>query len=71
MNVKPRPNRRTYLETLRRMTPAQRAQKAFELSEEGRRLFLAGLRRRFPNAPPEEIRRLLLERLGRCHNRNY
>ena len=71
MDPKPRPNHRLYMETLRRMTPEQRLLKAFELSEFGRQLFISGLRRRFPDAPPDEFKALLLKRLAKCHNRNY
>jgi hypothetical protein len=71
MNPKPRPNRRAYLETLRRMTPEQRLQKAFELSEFTKQLFMVGLRERFPHLGETELRRLYLRRLGKCHNRNY
>lgn len=68
---KTRPNHRLYIETLRRMTPEQRLQKVFELSDMSRQLFLHGLRRRFPELPESEIKRIFLERLALCHNRNY
>jgi len=71
MQMKQRPNHRIYLDVLRRMTPAQRLQKAFELSEFSKQLFVDGLRRRFPGCSDDEFRRLLMERLGKCHNRNY
>lgn len=71
MNRKPRPNHAIYLATLRRMTPEQRLQKAFELSEFSKQLFIHGLRRRFPDASPEEFDKVLKERLDKCHNRNY
>jgi hypothetical protein len=71
MDPKPRPNHRQYIETLRRMTPGQRLAKAFELSEFSKRLFLNGLRERFPEASPEELHRIYLARLEKCHNRNY
>ncbi len=71
MDPKPRPNHRIYIETLRRMTPAQRLMKAFELSDFSKRLFIHGLRKRFPDATDEEFRQLLLKRLALCHNRNY
>jgi Rv0078B-related antitoxin len=71
MDPKPRPNRRLYLQVLRRMTPEQRLNKAFELTEMARALFRQGLRRRFPDASEEELHRLYLEGLARCHNRNY
>ncbi|NOX56516.1 MAG: hypothetical protein GXP27_19150 [Planctomycetes bacterium] len=68
---KPYPNHRLYLQILRRMTPEERLRKAFELSDFARSLFLQGLRRRFPDASEEQIRRIYLDRLSRCHNRNY
>ena len=71
MNPKPRPNHRLYIRTLRRMTPQQRLNKAFELSAMVKELFLIGLRQRFPDLPEDEFRRLWLKRLEKCHNRNY
>jgi hypothetical protein len=53
------------------MTPAQRLAKAMELSELGKRLFLHGLRRRFPDADEKQILAEYLDRTARCHNRNY
>ena len=60
-----------YLKTLRRMTPAQRLAKAIELSDLGKRLFLHGLRRRFPQTDERQNHALYLQRIARCHNRNY
>jgi hypothetical protein len=71
MDPKPRPNHRLYLEVLRSMTPEQRLLKAFELSEFSKALFIEGLRQRFPDATAEEFRRILFDRLEKCHNRNY
>jgi hypothetical protein len=71
VNPKPRPNHRRYLEVLSRLTPEQRLLKAFELSEFTKALFLHGLRQRFPDATEEEIRKIFLARLAKCHNRNY
>jgi hypothetical protein len=71
MEPKPRPNHARYLGILRAMTPEQRLLKAFELSEFSKSLFIAGLRRRFPDAAESEFRRILFERLEKCHNRNY
>ncbi|HXE54138.1 MAG TPA: hypothetical protein VN541_14040 [Tepidisphaeraceae bacterium] len=71
MDPKPRPNHRQYLEVLRRMTPQQKAAKFFELSEQAKRLFREGLRKRFPELSEEEFHALYLERLAKCHNRNY
>ncbi len=71
MDIKPRPNHKLYLQTLRRMTPEQRLAKAFELSEFSRQLFVHGLRQRFPDLSEAEFKALLLRRLEKCHNRNY
>jgi hypothetical protein len=59
------------LQSLRAMSPEARLLQALELSELTRRLFEAGLRRRFPDLPDNDFRRLLRERLDLCHNRNY
>ena len=45
--------------------------KAMELSELGKRLFLTGLRRRFPDADEKQLHAIYLSRVARCHNRNY
>jgi hypothetical protein len=71
MELKSQTQRSKYLDVLRRMTPGQRLGKAMELSDLGKRLFLHGLRRRFPKADERELHRLYLERIARCHNRNY
>ncbi len=71
VNPKPRPNHRLYLEILRGMTPEQRLIKALELSDMARQLFRQGLRRRFAHLSEPQLHRLYLERLAKCHNRNY
>lgn len=71
MDPKPRPNHGRYLKVLRRMGPQKRLQKAFELSEMSRQLFIRGLRRRFPDLPERQFRRIMLEQLDRCRNRRY
>jgi hypothetical protein len=71
MDPKPRPNREAYLSVLRAMTPEQRLQKAFEMSAFTKRLFKDGLRRRFPELSDEQLHQLFLDRLAKCHNRNY
>ncbi len=69
--MKPRPNDAQYLEVLRRMTPADRLRKAFELTELSRNLMRAGLRERFPHLSEDELHTLYLEQLAACHNRDY
>jgi hypothetical protein len=71
MDIKKRPNHKIYLQVLRKMTPEQRLMKAFELSEFSKKLFIHGLHKRFPNLPDKEFHKILLERLEKCHNRNY
>jgi hypothetical protein len=71
VNIKKRPNHRLYIHALRRMSPEDRLAKAFELSKFSRDLFLHGLRKRFPHLPDGEIKKIYLERLDKCHNRNY
>ena len=68
---KPTPNRARYLMILRRMTPAERLRKAWELTEATRELLRSGLRRRFPEATEAEIHAIYVERLNSCHNKNY
>ena len=67
--MKPRPNHQQYLRILRAMTPEQRLRKAFELSDFSKALFMAGLRRRFPDISAEEFSRIVRDRLEKCHNR--
>ena len=71
MNPKQRPNHQLYLQVLRQLSPEQKLAKVFELSALTKSLFIHGLRRRFPEATPEQFQRMLLARLERCHNRNY
>ena len=71
MSVKAKPNHRLYLQVLARMTPEQRLRKAFELSDITKELFPYGLKKRFPELGYEERKRVYLERLAKCHNRNY
>ena len=71
MDIKDRPNHRIYIQVLREMSPEKRLLKAFELSEFVDQLFIYGLHKRFPNLSDEEFKKKLLERLDKCHNRNY
>ena len=71
MQIKERPNHKINVQVLRKMSPEKRLLKAFELSEFTRKLFIHGLRKRFPNLSDKEFKKILLERLDKCHNRNY
>jgi hypothetical protein len=69
LGLKAQPNRRIYIETLRRMTPEQRLAKAFELSDMTRDALRAGLAQRYPDATSEELTGMVIERLERCRRR--
>ncbi len=71
MDPKQRPNLGRYLDTLRKMTPEARLLKSFDLTKFARTLFRDGLRRRFPDLAEDKLKQLMLERLEKCHNRNY
>ncbi len=60
-----------YIEILRRMTPEQKLEKALELSELGKQLFLAGLKQRHPDLSDEEFKKFSLEQIKKWHNTDY
>ena len=70
-DMKPRPNHDVYIKVLRRMSAEQHLLKAFELSALTRELFVAGMRRRFPDLNAIEFKKLVRERLEQCHNQIY
>jgi hypothetical protein len=63
--------RKIYLETLRMMTPSEKFNKVMELSELSKSLCKQGFRKRFPDKNEEEIHKLFLDWLEKCHNLNY
>jgi hypothetical protein len=69
--LKSSPNREMYIAVLRRMTPAERLKKSWELTQAVREMTLAGLRRSHPEASDAEIWELYLLRIKKCHNRSY
>jgi len=71
MDIKERPNHKIYIRVLCQMSSENRLLKAFELSEFTMQLFIHGLHKRFPNLSDKEFKKMLLERLDKCHNRNY
>lgn len=64
--IKQQPNRRLYIDSLRAMTPGQRVQKAFELSDLTHDLLNAGIAARYPEKSEQERHTVYLERLERC-----
>jgi len=71
INRKKHPNHKIYLQILSQMSPEKRLLKAFELSDFANQLFKSGLRRRFADLSGEELKKISLDRLEKCHNRNY
>jgi len=63
--------RKIYLQILKRMSPEEKLFKAFELSELAKQLFIHGLHKRFPHLTEEEVKKIYLERIEKCHNRVY
>jgi hypothetical protein len=54
---------RKHYELMRRLTPTERLALAFELTDTCRKLILADLKHRFPQANEEEIRRRFIARV--------
>jgi hypothetical protein len=71
VDPKLRPNHARTIGILRGMSSDARLRAALELGESSRKLFEAGLRKARPGLSDSEMHRLLLERLDKCHNRNY
>jgi len=69
--MKTYPNKQRYHEILRAMTPQQRLEKSFELTELANAAFKAGLAQRNPDLSPEELGALYVQRLIACHNQTY
>jgi len=69
--MKPEPNHEEYIRILRSMTPEQRLDIALELSELTRDMLRHALRKQYPHLSEEQLHKLYLERLDRCHNENY
>jgi hypothetical protein len=64
-------DRAAYIRSLQTLTPEQRLDIAFELTEFSRELFRKGLRDRFPEKTEKEIGQIFLEGIDWCHNKNY
>ncbi len=64
-------DRRNYIRILKNMTAEARLKKALEISEFTKKLFIRGLRKKYKNVSEEEFKKILLERLEKCHNLNY
>jgi len=65
MNPKKRQNHRIYIQALRRMTPEERLQKAFELSESAKAQILQELRRMYPGLSERSLVKIYLDRTAK------
>ncbi len=71
MNETDRQTHREYIKIVKKMTPQARLQKAFELSDLTKSLFITGLRIRYPDYSEEDIKNLYIEKIYKCHNSDY
>jgi hypothetical protein len=69
--MKTYPNKQRYHEILRSMSPQQKLEKVFELSELANSAFKAGLMSRYPHLSEDELEQLYQEKRKACHNQNY
>ena len=60
-----------YIQTLKKIGAEKRLLKALELSELTKELFISGLRKKYPDLSEKEFKKILLEKLEKCHNSNY
>lgn len=70
-DLKPEPNRRVYIEILRKMTPEQRIMKAMELTDMAKMLLWEGLKTRYPDMPEAELKKIYLKEWDKGYNQNY
>ena len=67
---KVKPNRKQYVEILRKMTGEQRMRIGFELFEMAKDIMIEGMRAQNPDIKAEEIQGEVVRRMMRCHKRN-
>jgi len=71
MNKTDRQTHKEYIKILKKMKPQARLQKAFELSDLTKSLFITGLRMRHPDYSEEDIKDLYIEKIYKCHSYDY
>jgi len=69
--MKPNLNKERYREILRSMSPQQKLEIVFELSDLANAAMKAGLRSRYPDLSDAQLEELYFERIKACHNQNY
>jgi hypothetical protein len=60
-----------YDSILKKMSYEEKALKMFELSEYSKKLLWFGLKNKFSELHETELKKIYIERLIKCHNRNY
>lgn len=60
-----------YIQTLKKIGSEKRLLKALELSELTKELFISGLKKKYPDLSEKKFKKILLEKLEKCHNSNY
>jgi hypothetical protein len=60
-----------YLEALRRMTPQQKLDRIFEMTDNANKMLYDNLKNTFPGLSEKDLKKLYLKRLDLCHNRNW
>ena len=71
MNKTDRQTHKEYIKILKKMKPQARLQKAFELSDLTKSLFITGLKMRYPDYSEEDIKDLYIEKIYKCHSSDY
>ena len=71
MNKTDRQTHKEYIKILKKMKPQARLQKAFELSDLTKNLFITGLKMRYPDYSEEDIKDLYIEKIYKCHSSDY
>ena len=69
--MKAYPNKQQYHAILRSMSPQEKVEKSFELTELAYSAFRAGLKSRCPHLSDDELEQLYQEKRKTCHNQNY
>jgi len=70
-DMKTYPNKQRYHEILKGMSPQEKLEKVFELTELANAAFMAGLKNRHPHLSSDELNQLYIKRRQACHNQNY
>ena len=60
-----------YDSILKKMPYEEKALKMFELSEYSKKLLWYGMKNKFPELQETEFKKKYIERIMKCHNRNY